>query len=363
MLHFALVATGVKVVGVSTAPAVFVDMVQRLQALLAAQYEGASKESEAYRRTIAPKRKLTDVANTVVQSSSQDNSTMFVWTMVQDMEVKLGSLFIGITPESLTEAEPWGGLEATDFGARLVRFVRGADDDDRRSEMSLALGSLQLHRYISTTNANVPSAAEWLGQRLPEKKEILTVPTMQIEMRTRQFIENGNPILAYDLQNELGVRNSRRQFSIGTDLVLFDWVREVYRLTMHHIAEIQSRHNAPMTTDSQSADESEDGLPKSFSLEPTARSATITSRSGPFERGGRQWRPESIKIVPPVIQQLGNFSPGVGFYNLVVQGHLDQAVAIWVHELVTTPVSKLNDALLSLYTKQLEMDTQRPRDP
>lgn len=356
-LHFLLVATGVNVAAVTSAPAVFVDMTQRIQALLAAQYDGAARESEAYRRTTAPKRQLTDVASSVVRSSNQDKQASLRWTTVQDMKVKLGYLFIGLARESLVDAQPWGGLQASEFEAQLTRHVRGTEDE-KRSEMILALGSLQLHRFVPSTSEDVPTATQWLQRRYSDKKEVLTVPPMRIDMRTREFNEGGIPILAYDLQNELGIRNSQRQFSIGTDLVLFDWVRDMYRLTVQRIMEMLARNELPTPKESDSgAESSGEELPQALSLEPTARNTTISSRSGPFERGGKQWRPESIKMVPPVIQQLGNFSPGVGFYNLVVQGSLDQAVAIWVHELVTIPVSELNNVLLSLYTKQLQTDT------
>jgi len=177
-------------------------------------------------------------------------------------------------------------------------------------------------------------------------------------MKTREFIDRGISILAYDLQNELGIRDDHRQFSIGTDLILFDWVRDMYRLTVQRVTEMLARSDASGPKEGDTgAEESGEELPQALSLEPTARATGAPSRSGPFERGGKLWRPESIRMVPPVIQQLGNFSPGVGFYNLVVQGSLDQAVAIWVHELVTIPVSELNNVLLSLYTKQLQTDT------
>jgi hypothetical protein len=357
LLHFLLVATGVNVVAVTSAPAVFVDMVQRIQGLLSAQYDGAAKESEAYRLTTTPKRQLTDVANSVVRSSHQEKSNSLKWTTVQDMQVKLDHLFIGLARESLADAQPWGGLQATEFKAQLTRYVRGSEDE-RRSDMVLALGSLQLHRFIPSTSEDAPTATQWLQRRYSEKKEVLTVPPMRIDMRTREFIEDGNSILAYDLQNELGIRNSHRQFSIGTDLILFDWVRDMYRLTVERVTEMLARSgdSRPNESDTEAEDPGEE-LPQALSLEPTARATIAPSRSGPFERGGKLWRPESIRMVPPVIQQLGNFSPGVGFYNLVVQGSLDQAVAIWVHELVTIPVSELNNMLLSLYTKQLQTDT------
>lgn len=352
-LDFILVAAGVNIAATTIAPAVFLDMVQRVQGLLASQYEGAARESNAFRQTSVPKRRLDDVAASLVQGSNRDKAISSNWTTVQNMEVNLGKLFIGIARESLSDKEPWGGLQATEFKARLVRHVRGAEDETR-SEMSLALGSLQLHRYASMDSATITTATQWLGRR-SGKEEVLTVPAMRVDMKTREFQEGATHVLAYDLQNELGVPNSARQFSIGTDLVLFDWFRGTYTLTVARFSEMRSRYNPKPSGDKQpNSPELEDQLPQQFSLEPTARSNTTPSRSGPFERGGKQWRPESIKMVPPLIRQLGNFSPGFGFYNLVVQGSLDQALAIWIHELVTRPVSELNNVLLSLYTKQLQ---------
>ncbi|KAG8827640.1 hypothetical protein FRC19_001885 [Serendipita sp. 401] len=361
-LHFNLIATGVNIVAVTTAPAIFVDMVQKIQALLHAQYEGAARESEAYRRTNGPKRALSDVAKSVIRSSDQDRGHPFTWVTVQNMQVRLGHLFIGIARDSLTDNEPWGGLAAANFDARLTRHVRGADDE-RRNEMSMSLGSLQLNRYTSQAMEGPVTADKWLHRHHSEKKEVLRVPTMTVDMRTREFVENGVPILAFDLQNDQRDKGSNHQLSIGTDLVLFDWVRDMYRLTVQHVQEMRDRQKAriPSTPAEEEKAKSEQ-LPQAFSLEPTARNAVVQPRSGPFERGGKQWRPESIKVVPPVIQQLGNFSPGVGFYNLVVQGNLDSALAIWVHELVTTPVSELNNVLLSLYTKQLQLDMHFPNE-
>ncbi|KIM31189.1 hypothetical protein M408DRAFT_327476 [Serendipita vermifera MAFF 305830] len=353
LLDFVLVAAGVNIAATTSAPAVFLDMVQRIQSLLASQYEGAAAESKAYRQASVPKRKLDDVATSLVQGPSRDKAISLDWTIVQNMEVNLGQLFIGIARESLSDKEAWGGLQASEFKARLIRHVRGAAEDEGSSEMSLALGSLHLHRYTSVAAGAVTTATQWLERR-SGKKEVLTVPAMRVDMKTREFLEGATHVLAYDLQNELGVPNSTRQFSIGTDLVLFDWFRDTYTLTVERFAEVKSRHNPGPSEDKQpKGPNSSDDLPQQFSLEPTARNTVTPSRSGPFERGGKQWRPESIKMVPPVIQQLGNFSPGFGFYNLVVQGSLDQALAIWIHELVTRPVSELNSVLLSLYTKQL----------
>jgi hypothetical protein len=360
-LDFVLVATGVNVAATTTAPAVFLDMMQRVQGLLAAQYEGAARESNAYRQASVPKRNLDDLAASMVQGNDRDRTISFGWTTIQNMDVNLGQLFIGVARESLLDKKAWGGLQATEFKARLIRHVRGAEDESR-SEMSLALGSLQLHRYISIPTDTTSTAAQWLGRQNIDKKEVLTVPAMRVDMRTREFMEGMTHVLAYDLQNELGIPKSTRQFSIGTDLVLFDWFRDTYHLAVESLAEMRSRYHDASNDAQQKISESGDELPQTFTLEPTARSTAVPSRSGPFERGGKQWRPESIKMVPPVIQQLGNFSPGFGFYNLVVQGSLDQALAIWIHELVTLPVSELNNALLSLYTKQLQTDMHGRRD-
>ncbi|KAG8835671.1 hypothetical protein FRC17_001860 [Serendipita sp. 399] len=360
-LHFNLVATGVNIVAVTTAPAIFVDMVQKIQALLHAQYEGAARESEAYRRANGPKRALTDVAKSVMHTPDPDRGHHFAWTTVQNMQVRLGHLFIGIARDSLADEEPWGGLAAADFDARLTRHVRGGDDETR-SEMSMVLGSLQMNRYTSPALEEPITAEKWLHRAHSERKEVLRVPTMTVDMRTREFMEDGVPILAFDLQNDPRDKGSN-QLSIGTDLVLFDWVRDMYRITVQHVREMRDRQRARVpSTPAEGEKEKGEQLPQAFSLEPTARDAVVQPRSGPFERGGKQWRPESIKVVPPIIQQLGNFSPGVGFYNLVVQGNLDSALAIWVHELVTTPVSELNNVLLSLYTKQLQVDMHFPSE-
>lgn len=361
-LHFNLVASGVNIVAVTTAPAVLVDMIQRIQSLLHAQYEGAAKESEAFRRTNGPKRHVNEVATSMVHRSDKTTEADFAWMTVQRMRVKLDALFIGIARESLSDGQAWGGMAATSFDACLTRHVRGTSDASQ-SEMVMSLGSLELHRYASRATEEILTATEWLGRQHFEKKEVLKVPAMMVEMRTREFIENGVPVLAFDLQNEQGIQSSNRQFSIGTDLVLFDWVRDMYHLTVQHVTEMRNRRGSKTSMESKEpAPAKAEQLPQAFSLEPSAKSAAVQPRSGPFERGGKQWRPESIKMVPPVIQQLGNFSPGVGFYNLVVQGSLDSAVAIWVHELVTTPVSELNNVLLSLYTKQLQMDMALPKD-
>jgi len=361
LLDFVLVATGVSAAATTTAPSVFLDMVKRVQGLLATQNEGAFTESSAYRQTSVPKRKLDDLAASVVQGPDRDRTVSYGWTTIQNMEVKLGQLFIGVARESLLDKRAWGGLQATEFKARLIRHMRG-EEDESRSEMTLALGSLQLHWYRSVPTDSVTTAAQWLGRQQLDKKEVLTVPAMCIDMKTREFMEGATHILAYDLQNELGVPNSTRQFSIGTDLVLFDWFRDTYHLATESLSEMRSRYQSESSEPTQSKTSGTgDELPQTFSLEP-ARSAEVPSRSGPFERGGKQWRPESIKMVPPIIQQLGNFSPGFGFYNLVVRGSLDQALAIWIHELVTLPVSELNNVLLSLYTKQLQTDMHTRRD-
>lgn len=355
LLHFSLLATSVNLVAVTTAPAVFVDLAQRMQSLLQAQYEGAAKESEAYRLSMTPKRQLTDVASTVVNTGEQDRIFSLGWATIQNMDVKLSRLCIGIARESLYDNLPWGRLEAADFEARLIRHVRG-NQNERRSEMFLGLGSLQLHRFVTQISGANVTATQWLERSHLERKEVMTVPSIRIDMKTRVFMDNGVPVIAFDLQNEQDTQSGNRLFSIGTDLVLFDWVRNMYRLTVQHVVDMRSRHDTRSQQTPQKTEAPTEELLQSFSLEPTAKQVTTTTGSGPFMRGGKQWRPESVKLRSPVIQQLGNFSPGVGFYNLVVRGNLDQAVAVWVHELVTIPISELNNVLLSLYTKQLQID-------
>jgi hypothetical protein len=356
LLHFTLLATSVNLVAVTTAPAVFVDLAQRIQSLLRAQYEGAANESEAYRLSVAPKRKLTGVSTHTVSAGEQDRIFSLGWATIQNMDVKLSRLRIGIARETLYDSQPWGRLEATDFEARLTRHVRGGQAE-RRSEMFLGLGSLQLHRLASQASEANVTAVQWLERTHHlEKKEVMTVPSIRFDMKTREFMDNGIPVLAFDLQNDQDTQSGNRLFSIGTDLVLFDWVRDMYHLTVQHVLDMRSRHNTRSPQTTQRGEVPTEELLQSFSLEPTAKQTTTTTKSGPFMRGGRQWRPESVKLRSPVIQQLGNFSPGVGFYNLVVRGNLDRAVAVSVHELVTIPVSELNSILLSLYTKQLQID-------
>lgn len=332
-LQFSLLATGVNVVAVTSAPAVFVRLIQNVQTLLQAQYDGAARESASYRRGLVPRKQLADVATSMVSKTDQDPSVPQSWMAVQEMKVGLGLLRVGIAREGLQDSMPWGYLEAKTVEARLVRKVGGVEAV-KTSNMLLGLGSIQITRLVSPTSEAVSSATVWLDRTRSEQREVLRVPTMQIEMTTREFLENALPVLAFDLHNEQG--GSKEELSIGTDLNLFDWVREMYHLIVLRIEEVRIRKEPAERSDSSNTEDED--LTQSFSLEPAARSVAPSTRPQPFEKNGKQWRPEAVSLIPPIIRQLGRVSPGLEFYKLVTKIDLVQAVAVWVHELVTVPV-------------------------
>ncbi|EIN11333.1 hypothetical protein PUNSTDRAFT_98433 [Punctularia strigosozonata HHB-11173 SS5] len=238
-LRLSFLVVGSEVVAtatVSTVPKLF-SYVEKFKANVAAQREGASRESQAFRvaRQPKPDNPLSAVANAILQNARnrfKEAERAISYEVVQELSLQLGTLRLNLFPRTMgdTDMAQFTGREVQ---ARLERIVR-ADGKLAARDLRLAFSSMAISRFSSLNHAMAARKAptndlEWMQlitQRAPEAT-IFALPAMRIKMTSEEELEGKRIVLIYDFYSRFlrgATRGSGDDIYISLNVSLYSWL-------------------------------------------------------------------------------------------------------------------------------------------
>lgn len=400
----------VVVATISTIPKLLL-YVNKFQANLEAQREGASRESQTFRvsRTPKPDNPLSAVAEAMLQSArsrfKEDSGLSYV--IRQRMSLRLDLLRLFVFPRSMAD------MESAQFIARNVRAeLNRVVLSHTKRDIHLAFSSMVISRFTQVGH-RVPNSPEfsggkeWLDVLLEGSSEadIVGLPSMRIHMESDEVVEDERKILLYDFNSkfgrDLGGEDFGEDIYITLNVGLYSWLTFLRKSLTREMDQVKAISNATASTiprrkgvelPSLIVDSSPKSAstPKPFpmsplspvmhrfgypSREPASASfpppqawttspsigdegdtpTSLTPKAPKNEQITIIFRPRMRAIERLTMRQLGEATPDVmhPFFMKKAGFSLEDSLPQYVHEYATTPLEEIMEVLQKLYSKQL----------
>ncbi|KAF9070624.1 hypothetical protein BDP27DRAFT_1401949 [Rhodocollybia butyracea] len=385
----------------------------KFKANLEVQREGASRESNTFRISRAPKpdNPLSAVAEAMITSARTrfKEADAVSYTVRQHMSLRLDLLRIVVFPRMMEDVEV-AQFVGRDVRGTLNRLVESASISSKR-DIRFSFSSMKISRFTQLGHATMPPSTEisdgkqWLELLLKDASsaDIVGLPSMIMHMTSEESKEGPQKKLAYDFDSRFvrvkGVQHSEDIY-ISLNVGLYSWLT-VLRKTLAREME-QVRATADWRTFTLSPVQPRKKVPEPLNLTDPPRSATIPhppSSSTPFspispkspvsavlspsflspdtyskfqlteatpispneaaETKALIYQPGHRNIERLTMRQLGEATPDVmhPFFMKKAGFSLEDSLPQYVHEYATAPLEEIMEILLKLYNRQLLADT------
>jgi hypothetical protein len=231
--------TGSEVVATATVSTVpkLVAYAERFKANMAAQRDGASRESQAFRVTRQPKpdNPLSAVANAMLQNARtrfKEADKAISYEVVQELSLQLGTLRLNLFPRTMMDND-MAQFTGREVRAYLERTVDASGSLAQRN-LRLAFSTMAISRFNNLNHQmaaqkSFPNGQEWMQaitQRAPEAT-IFALPAMRIKMASEEDREGQRTALDYDFYSCF-VRGARggteEDIFISLNISLYSWL-------------------------------------------------------------------------------------------------------------------------------------------
>ncbi|KIK67374.1 hypothetical protein GYMLUDRAFT_156567 [Collybiopsis luxurians FD-317 M1] len=382
----------------------------KFKANLEAQKEGASRESNTFRISQAPKPEnpLSAVAEAMINSARsrfKEADATLSYTIRQHMSLRLDSLRLVVFPRAMGDPEI-AQFVGQDVRGRLNRLVESASMSSKR-DIRLSFSSMKISRFTQLGPAVMPPSAEisdgrqWLEDllKIASGADIVGLPSMVMRMTSEEFSEGPRKKLAYNFDSKFvrfkGVQHSEDIY-ITLNVALYAWLTLMRKNLTREMEQVQtvadwrnfatnplpSRKKAPeplpLTEPPRSATASQpspkplsplspksaSALTPTFSHAPEASTpkqqqsfadAAANSLTSDAEAKGLIYQPGRRQIERLTMRQLGEATPDVmhPFFMKKAGFSLEDSLPQYVHEYATAPLEEIMEVLLKLYSRQL----------
>ncbi|KAJ7579122.1 hypothetical protein C8J56DRAFT_337033 [Mycena floridula] len=200
----------------------------KFEANLNAQREGASRESQTFRASRAPKPEnpLSAVAEAMLLSARSrfKEDTGLTYVIRQHMSLRLDLLQLIVFPRNMGDSE-MAQFVGRNVRAELNRLVQ-SDFDPAKRNIRLSFSSMVISKFTQL-GQSLPSSPpvtldrkEWLNSLLKDSTEanIVGLPSMTMHMESEEIFEEQGKALLYDFNSQF-VRNSGNQ-EYGDDIYI-----------------------------------------------------------------------------------------------------------------------------------------------
>lgn len=401
----------IAVVTVGTVPKIQA-YINKFNANLNVQRQGASRESATFRITRSPKpnNPLSAVAEAMLYSARtrfKGVETGMSYVIKQHMSLRLNMLRLVIFPRTMNDPE-LAQFIGRDVSAILDRFI-ASEKQCARKDLHLAFSSMTISKFTRANHlALAPSSPphdeqdgrEWLSSFMRDASEanIVGLPSMKMHMVSEEKEEEGGTDLVYDFHSEFVRREGNKAFEdiyITLNVSLYSWLTILRKNVQREMEQVRAaadwRAVVTAGTMTPAAQRKKAGDPASATETP--KSATLQS-PGPFsvpspqpehaelaaslklqpvspvpfpsskeaddvpqapKRQGITYRARNRHIERLTMRQLGEATPDVmhPFFMKKAGFNLEDSLPQYVNEYATTPLEEILDVLLKLYSRQL----------
>lgn len=355
----------------------------RFEANLDAQREGASRESNAFKKTRTSKvdNPLSAVAEAMLESAKsrlKQAESALMYLLRQHMSFRLDRLQLVVFPRTLEDIELASFIGET-VRARLNRLVDSEDSPARR-DLHLSFSSLGISRYVQLSHRAASGDSklachEWLKVLLNGAAEatIVGLPAMRMRMISTEAISGQSKHLAYDFNSEFIRRKGRKQgpedIFITLNVSLYSWLTVLRKNLAREMEQVRATAKIGVI------------LPKASSRRPTDLKETVVVTSptslptlpivespvispGVTAKGGQAditYESRSRRIERLRLRQLGEATPDVmhPFFMKKSGFNLEESLPQYVHEYATLPLEEIMEMLLKLYIRQFPSGQKR----
>lgn len=236
----------------------------KFKANLDAQREGASRESQAFRLSSAPKPEnpLSDVANAMFLSarSKLREDPGLSCVVGQRLSLKLKTLRLVIFPRSMRDPE-LAQFIGSDVHARLDRVVE-TDALPPARDLQLSFASMSISKMVHlnyTLAAKEPEThcLHWLTAltKNATAATIFSLPAMDMRMFSDETMEDGVRVLPYNFSSKFSDSQGIREedIYITLNMALYSWLTILRKTFAREMEQVQASTDvrAPTTGNSQ----------------------------------------------------------------------------------------------------------------
>ncbi|KAL0573201.1 Macrophage colony-stimulating factor 1 receptor [Marasmius crinis-equi] len=380
-LQLSVTVASPEVVAVATVSAIpkLMAYANRFKANLEAQRAGASKESETFRISQSPKpdNPLSAVAEAMIHSARTrlkevDNSLSYV--IKQDMSLRLDLLRLVVFPRNMRDSEvaQFVGRNARGHLSRLVE----SKSLTAKRDIHLSFAFMKISRVTQLGNVATPPGNEfydgkqWLEDltKNASSADIVGLPSIKIHMKSEEILEDGKSQLNYDFDSQFIRGQSVREdedIYITLNVGLYSWLTVLRKTLTREMDQVKAAAEwrvIPSTTPARKFDPTSplsptkaSTLPADLDGTPATAAPSVSEQKDPTPGDTLVYWPGKRSIERLTMRQLGDATPDVmhPFFMKKAGFSLEDSLPQYVHEFATTPLEKIHEVLLKLYSKQL----------
>ncbi|KAH7874742.1 uncharacterized protein C8R40DRAFT_1171340 [Lentinula edodes] len=380
----------------------------KFKANLEAQREGASRESNTFRISRAPKpdNPLSAVAEAMITSARtrfKEADAILSYTIRQHMSLRLDLLCLVVFPRTMGDAEV-AQFVGQDVRGRLNRLIESASTSSKR-DIRLSFSFMRISRFTQLGHAIMPPITEisdgrqWLEDLLKDANnaDIVGLPSMIMHMASTESQEGLHKTLAYNFDSQFvrlkGVQHSEDIY-ITLNVGLYSWLTVLRKTLSREMEQVQTAADWRMFA--ANPVQTRRNIPEPLNLANPPRSATVPSPTNVFsplspksasavttnfgssldvaslsksqseafapsptdgegEAKAFVYRPGHRRIERLTMRQLGEATPDVmhPFFMKKAGFSLEDSLPQYVHEYATVPLEEIMEVLLRLYSRQL----------
>ncbi|KAK1218471.1 Macrophage colony-stimulating factor 1 receptor [Marasmius sp. AFHP31] len=378
-LQLSVTVASPEVVAVATVSAIpkLMTYVNRFKANLETQRAGASRESKTFRISQSPKpdNPLSAVAEAMIHSArtrlkEADNTLSYV--IKQDMSLRLDLLRLIVFPRNMRDSEV-AQFVGRDARAHLSRLVESKDAVAKR-DIHLSFTHMKISRVTQLGNVATPPGNEfydgkqWVEDLMKNAlaADIVGLPSIKMHMKSEENLDEVKRQLEYDFDSQFirgqGVREDENIY-ITLNVSLYSWLtvlRKTLTREMDQVTAAAEWRPIPSTAPVRKPDPAgTTGPSKAFTLPSDMEAMSSVSpapeTNKPSSGDTIFYKPGKRNIERLTMRQLGDATPDVmhPFFMKKAGFSLEDSLPQYVHEYATTPLEKIHEVLLKLYSKQL----------
>lgn len=224
----------------------------KFKANMAAQREGASRESQAFKMTQMPRpdNPLSEVANAMLHSARdrfKEAETEFMYVIDQHLSLRLKVLRLVVFPRTMGDLE-MAQFVGSQVQARLDRRVNANSLAKRTLRLSFASMSISKYSQLNHTLPAEPQplqGSSWLAYLLRGATEAIIVglPSMHMEMTSQESINDAVKQLQYDFNSRFVRTEGMREFEdiyITLNMSLYSWLTLLRKNLSREMTQVQA---------------------------------------------------------------------------------------------------------------------------
>ncbi|KAJ3826303.1 hypothetical protein F5880DRAFT_1610366 [Lentinula raphanica] len=382
----------------------------KFKANLETQKEGASRESNTFRISRAPKpdNPLSAVAEAMISSARtrfKEVDAILSYNILQHMSLRLDLLRLVVFPRTMGDAEV-AQFVGQDVRGRLDRLIESSSVSSKR-DIRLSFSSMKISRFTQLGHAIIPPITEtsdgrqWLEELLKDANnaDIVGLPAMIMHMDSEETFIGAQKTLKYNFDSKFvrlqGVLHSEDIY-ITLNVGLYAWLTVLRKTLSREMEQVQTA--ADWRSFAANPLQARKKIPEPLNLADAPRSATVPPPTNPFSPLSPKSAsamittfgssPDMPVIAPPpslqdvnvpsptddegevkaliyqpghrhierlTMRQLGEATPDVmhPFFMKKAGFSLEDSLPQYVHEYATAPLEEIMEVLLRLYSRQL----------